>query len=135
MHVDGSCHCGAIEYSAEIDPARVVICHCNDCQVLSGTAFRVVAFTLEGGFTLRRGTPKTYVKIAASGRAREQGFCDNCGAALYATSPGDGPKVFGLRVGTIHQRAQLRPVQQLWCQSALPWVGGITQLPGIDGQP
>ena len=47
MQVDGGCHCGAIAYRAEIDPARVAVCHCTDCQALSGSAYRVVAFTLE----------------------------------------------------------------------------------------
>ena len=134
MHIDGSCHCGSIEYSADIDPARVVICHCNDCQIMSGSAFRVVAFTREDGFSLKRGTPTTYIKLAESGRPREQGFCADCGSAIYATSPGDGPKVYGLRVGTIHQRDQLRPSKQVWCRSAQSWLGEITQLPGIDGQ-
>ena len=134
MHVDGSCHCGNIEYAAEIDPARVVICHCSDCQSLSGSAFRVVAFTLEDRFTLKRGSPKTYVKIAESGRPREQAFCADCGSALYATSVGDGPKVYGLRVGTIAQRAQLQPGRQVWRRSAQAWVGEITQLPGVDEQ-
>lgn len=134
MHVDGSCHCGSIEYEAEIDPERVIICHCTDCQALSGSAFRVVAFSLEDRFTLKRGTPKVYIKIAASGRPREQGFCEHCGSNLYATSPGDGPKVYGLRVGTLRQRAALTPKRQVWCNSAQSWLGDITALPGIAGQ-
>lgn len=135
MQVDGSCHCGSIEYRAEIDPACVIICHCSDCQILSGSAFRVVAFTAEDGFTLTRGTPKTYVKIAESGRPREQGFCGHCGSALYATAPGEGPKVYGLRVGTIRQRDQLKPGRQVWCRSAQGWLGELSQLPAVDGQP
>jgi len=134
MHVDGSCHCGSIEYEAEIDPERVVICHCTDCQNLSGSAFRVVALSLEDRFTVKRGTPKIYIKIAESGRPREQGFCAHCGSNLYATSPGEGPKVYGLRVGTIRQRAQLTPKRQLWCSSAQPWLADIPSLPGIAGQ-
>ena len=31
MKIDGSCHCGAIVYEADIDPAQVRICHCTDC--------------------------------------------------------------------------------------------------------
>lgn len=41
MKITGGCHCGAIRYEAEVDPATAGICHCTDCQVLSGTAFRV----------------------------------------------------------------------------------------------
>ena len=45
MKVDGACHCGRITFEAEIDPERVRICHCSDCQVLSGSAFRITAPT------------------------------------------------------------------------------------------
>ena len=39
MKVDGHCHCGEITFEAEVDPDAVNICHCTDCQTLSGTAF------------------------------------------------------------------------------------------------
>jgi hypothetical protein len=39
MKIDGACHCGSITYAAEIDPQTVAICHCTDCQTLSGSAF------------------------------------------------------------------------------------------------
>ncbi|MEY4551236.1 MAG: hypothetical protein RL685_7431, partial [Pseudomonadota bacterium] len=41
MKVDGTCHCGAVRYQAQIEPDHVSICHCSDCQVLTGSAFRV----------------------------------------------------------------------------------------------
>src|SRR5690348_5559864 len=40
MKVTGRCHCGNISFEAEIDPAQVRVCHCTDCQHLTGTAFR-----------------------------------------------------------------------------------------------
>ena len=33
MKVGGQCHCGQIAYTAEVDPAKVTICHCVDCQI------------------------------------------------------------------------------------------------------
>jgi len=41
MKIDGSCHCGAIRYEAQIDPDKVVLCHCTDCQAMSGAPYRV----------------------------------------------------------------------------------------------
>ena len=52
MHIDGGCHCGNISYEAEIDPEKVIVCHCTDCQELSGTAFRTVVFVPESQFNL-----------------------------------------------------------------------------------
>lgn len=132
MKVDGRCHCGRIAYEAELDPAGVMVCHCTDCQALSGSAFRTVALTRPGGFRLRSGAPRIYVKIAESGARRLQAFCPDCGSPLYATSEGAEPKVYSLRTGTCTQRAELRPVAQIWSHSALPW---LDALPGIPRRP
>jgi hypothetical protein len=121
MQIDGHCHCGVIVYEAEIDPADVKICHCTDCQALSGSAFRTVALTSKGGFRLLSGTPKEYVKVAESGRRRIQAFCPECGSPIYATSEGPEPKVYSIRIGTSVQRDQLVPKAQIWSRSALPW--------------
>ena len=79
MKIDGGCHCGAIAYQAEIDPEKIFVCHCTDCQTLSGAAFRTVAFTKEDTFKLLSGEPKVYVKTADSGAERAQAFCAECG--------------------------------------------------------
>ena len=72
MRIDGSCHCGSITYEADIDAGKVAICHCTDCQILSGTAFRITAPVREEDFHLLRGVPAQYTKTAESGRARIQ---------------------------------------------------------------
>jgi hypothetical protein len=41
MKIDGGCHCGYITYEVEADPQKPFICHCTDCQELSGSAFRI----------------------------------------------------------------------------------------------
>ena len=128
MEVDGSCHCGAIRFEAEIDPERVRVCHCTDCQQLSGTAFRVVAPCPEQQFRLLQGTPRIYVKTAASGRHRQQAFCADCGSAIYATSDEPaGNRSLGLRIGALAQGRELVPKRQFWVRSALPW---LPMLPG-----
>jgi hypothetical protein len=124
MKVNGSCHCGAIAFEADIDPSKVSICHCTDCQKLTGTAFRVSIRCDEGDFAMLRGTPKLYVKTTAdSGRRRIQAFCGDCGSPLYATSDDPpGNRRIGIRVGTLDQRAELIPKRQFWFRSALPWL-------------
>lgn len=134
MKIDGACHCGNITYEAEIDPDRVRVCHCTDCQVLSGAAYRTVVGAAEKDFVLLTGTPKTYIKTAESGAQREQVFCPDCGTPIYATSVGSGDRVLGLRVGAIRQRAELVPKAQIWTRSALEWIDGVGSLPGDEKQ-
>jgi hypothetical protein len=77
MKIDGRCHCGFITYEAEIDPEKVMICHCTDCQTLSGSAFRSVVFTSEDTFKLLSGELKIYIKTVESGTKRPQSFVRN----------------------------------------------------------
>lgn len=133
MHIDGRCHCGKITYEAEIDPEAVGICHCTDCQTLSGTAFRTVVAAKKEGFQLLTGEPKVYIKTAESGNKRAQAFCADCGTPLWATAPTD-PQVYGLRVGTIRQRSELNPRRQVWARSAQGWLNEIGSLPRLEKQ-
>jgi hypothetical protein len=128
MKIDGGCHCGGITYHAEVDPATVAICHCTDCQTLSGSAFRVVVPAKAEGFRFLSGEPKVYVKTAESGRQRAQAFCRDCGTPIYSAAVTD-PQIFSIRVGTVRQRAALPPKKEVWCRSALDWVPhpGATQ--------
>jgi hypothetical protein len=50
MKVTGRCRCGQIGFEAEVDPTQVRICHCTDCQTLTGTAFRTTVPSLPGTF-------------------------------------------------------------------------------------
>ncbi len=122
MKIDGACHCGHITYEAEVDPENIVICHCTDCQTLSGTAFRIVAHSKVGSFKLLSGQLKEYIKTGGSGAGRPQGFCPECGTPIYGTSVGGGPKAHSLRVGTIRQRDTLVPTTQVWARSRQHWV-------------
>jgi hypothetical protein len=128
MHIDGGCHCGYIKFEAEVDPGKVSICHCTDCQNLTGSAFRVTVPAPKSGFKLLTGEPKIYVKTAESGTKRAHGFCPQCGTPIYATQITD-PQVYGIRVGTVRQRTQLPPRRQTWCRSALDWSMSIKDLP------
>src|ERR1700733_1466419 len=78
MKIDGRCHCGYISYEAEIDPEKVIICHCTDCQILAGSAFRTAAFTREGTFKLLSGDPKISFRTQlTAGRRGPQHFAPN----------------------------------------------------------
>ena len=134
MKIDGSCHCGHITYRAEVDPDRVYVCHCTDCQSITGSAFRWAVHTPEANFELLSGTPKTHVKSADSGAENHQVFCPECASPLYSFSVGDGPKTLNLRLGTARQRDQLRPMFQYWCRSAQPWAMELAAVNQLDKQ-
>jgi hypothetical protein len=134
VKVDGVCFCGYLAFEAEIDPATVVLCHCRDCQILSGSAFRIVVPAIEGTFRLTSGTPTIYVKVADSGNRRNLAFCPKCGTAIYSGPADEKSKYFGLRVGALRQRLELTPREQHWRKSALPWIDNLGDLLIHDGE-
>jgi hypothetical protein len=131
MKVHGGCHCGALGYEAEVDPAHVTVCHCVDCQIFSGAAFRASVPAAARAFTITRGTPKIYVKTAESGNRRAQGFCGDCGSPVYSADA-HAPQVYMLRIGPLAERAALAPQREIWCESALPWAARLLSLPKRD---
>jgi hypothetical protein len=135
MKVNGACHCGQITYEAEVDAERSGVCHCTDCQVLTGSAFRVSIPALAGTFRLLTGSPSVYIKTtAASGLKRRHAFCPTCGAPIYASVDEDDPSTRSLRVGGLAQREHLKPRRQIWCSSAVSWSRDVGSLPGIPKQ-
>jgi hypothetical protein len=128
MHISGKCHCGAISFTATVDPQRVLACHCADCQTFSGAPFRAVLPTPAENVKIS-GNAKHYLKVAESGNKRVQAFCPECGTQLYATEGEGDPKVLNLRLGCIDQREQLPPLAQIWGESAMPWLEAIHSVP------
>ena len=131
LDVTGRCHCGEVAFTASVDPAQVTICHCTDCQRLTGSAYRVTVPAPAASFRLVRGTPTTYVKTGDNGNQRRHGFCPTCGTPIYSAALVD-PSTYGVRVGTLDQRASLPPAKQIWCRSALAWTRDLRDVPGVE---
>jgi hypothetical protein len=127
MNITGQCHCGAVSFTALIDPAKVIACHCADCQIFSGAPFRAVVPTPVENVKMT-GHVKQYVKIAESGNHRAQVFCGDCGTHLYAAEP-DSPKVLNIRLGCVNERALLAPKAQIWGKSTMPWLKTLQAVP------
>ncbi len=135
MKVHGQCHCGAVSYEAEVAAGTITICHCRDCQTLTGSAFRANISAPAGSFRILSGEPRRYIKTADSGARRAHAFCAECGAPVYSCDP-ENPKTYSLRVGTLNERDSLgRPARQIWTKRRLPWVPKLEGVPQIEGQP
>ena len=130
--ITGGCHCGAVRYEADVAPAHVVICHCTDCQSLTGTAFRTTVGATRDAVRMTEGEARTYAKRGDSGRVRHMHFCGDCGSPLFTTGEGQDAATMGIRWGSIDQRDTLVPQGQIWRQSAVDWLGRVDALPARD---
>src|SRR5258706_3101228 len=102
MELEVHCHCGAIAYEGEAEVGAIGVCHCADCQALTGSAFRANVQVPAASFRLLRGEPSTYIKTADSGARRAHAFCGDCGSPIYASAEID-PPTYSLRVGALKQ--------------------------------
>ncbi len=133
MNIDGACHCGRISFTAVVDRSKVMVCHCSDCQVLSGAPFRANVMAPIETLALI-GEPRSYVKVAENGNRRAQVFCPECGTPLYSTAV-DGATQVVIRLGCVRQRAELVPAMQIWHRSAQPWLVRLQDLTAFAEQP
>ena len=131
MKVDGRCHCGAISFEAEIDPLTTSMCHCEDCQRLTGSAFRANVQAKAETFRLH-GEPSVYIKTADSGNKRAHAFCGRCGTPVYACAPVD-PTSYSLRLGTLSQRHELTPQRQIYTSRAMKGLERLGAIKAFEG--
>jgi len=129
MKIDGHCHCGNVTYQADVDPDRVSVCHCTDCQTLTGSPYRVTVVASRDSIRLTSNAPKIYTKTGDNGLKRIQHFCSECGSLLFTSGEGTDAAEWGIRWGSIRQRKQLTPKRQMWCRSVLPWISELADLP------
>lgn len=125
MKVDGQCHCGAIVYEAEVEPGTVGVCHCLDCQRLTGSPFRANVRAEAGGFCILKGQPRHYVKTGDSGAKRIHAFCEVCASPIYSCAI-ENPQSYAQRTGLycngmslagqcgIYGRSGVSPGLHLW---------------------
>lgn len=66
MIIDGACNCGASRYQAQANPRQMILCHCTDCQTITGAPYRATIRALAASVRMT-GQPTTYVKTGGSG--------------------------------------------------------------------
>lgn len=115
----GRCLCGAVTYELSSEPQMMALCHCRDCQHVTGGEPAAVALIAKGGFKLRQGELRTYACQGDSGNRVERHFCAACGSHLLSgleSGPFDAVKV-----GTLDEPLPLQPQIEIWTSSAQPW--------------
>jgi hypothetical protein len=86
----GSCHCGAVAFSVEVDPAQALQCNCSICTKLGA----VWAFAPRSKFSLKSGAAQQGDYQFAKKQLHHR-FCTRCGIESYAegAAPDGTPSV------------------------------------------
>ena len=92
MHLEGSCHCGAVRFSVEaMSPVPFMRCYCSICRKTAGS----------GGYAINLGAHQATLQVQGrehlsvyraklddgSLSSGQRHFCRHCGSALWLWDP------------------------------------------------
>jgi hypothetical protein len=126
MMLTGGCLCGAIRYRATGTPEFQGLCHCRDCQKLSGgghtgfICFPKEAVAIEGEVLVHQGR-------GGSGRPADRIYCPSCYSPLFGTSELMPGKI-NIYAGSLDDPGQFKPQVAIFTRSRQPWDDGSRNL-------
>ncbi len=114
------CSCGGLTLTLPEPSNLVVACHCLECQRRTGAPFGVGAFYPVESVAVF-GSPKEFIRDAASGGKVHTYFCPNCGSTLYWKAD-NLPTHIGVAVGALADSEYPPPVRSVFERSKHKWV-------------
>jgi len=126
----GSCFCGAVQFTVSGAPVGMGYCHCESCR--SWSAAPVNAFTLwkPDAIRIKRGAEHigSYAKTPRSQRK----WCTSCGGHLYTEHPGWG--LTDIYAATIPGFPFSAGVHVHYQESVLPIHDGLPKMKDLPGE-
>ena len=121
--IAGSCLCGSVRYQSDAEPLMTAVCHCDNCQRQSGTAFSIIVGLPPGSLRFEGEQNLATFKDRGelSGKGVDRRFCKHCGSPILSLVE-MMPNMHFLKAGTLDDKSWLRPTMHVWCDSAQPWV-------------
>jgi hypothetical protein len=110
------------------------ICHCRECQKQSASAFGLSLTVPRASVKIVQGQPKTWTRKSDRDLAVICSFCPNCGTRLFHDRAYNRETI-NIKAGTLDDPNWLRPVGNIWTESAQPWVVISDKLLNYSGQP
>ncbi|KAL0931114.1 DUF636 domain protein [Colletotrichum truncatum] len=120
------CVCGNIKVEISGDPLATVVCHCNDCRKISGSAFSFNWMVPQNTVKIT-GETKTFKTTANSGNLVTNHFCGDCGVTLWSNTPAT-PGLMCLKAGTFNDSKDQNnphPMSEIFVSRRLGWLSAI----------
>jgi hypothetical protein len=116
----GGCQCGAVRYEISAPPLTLYRCHCSECQAQSSSAFGMSMLVERAAFSVDWSLLSAWKRATDSGSTMTCHFCPTCGTRLFHVGDGDS-EIVSLKAGSLDDRSWLKPVGDIWTDSAQPW--------------
>ncbi|HVN90672.1 MAG TPA: GFA family protein [Candidatus Binataceae bacterium] len=129
----GGCLCGAVRYEVEGTPLFAVLCHCRDCQRVSGTGHVPVMGMPRSSLKIS-GATKAFSSRGSSGLPSVRHFCPNCGSLLFGM-PESVPDSVSIYVGSLDDPSAFQPAAVIFRRDRHAWDIGAAALDEFDTLP
>ena len=116
---EGGCICSGVRYSLLEDPLELHVCHCLNCQTVSGSAFIMCMPVHTRSIELLSGTPKLFSFDTQDGLTKRNWRCQDCGSCLWGEI---SPEFLALQAGTLDDTSWLKPIAHIFTSRRQPWV-------------
>ncbi len=129
----GSCLCGKVTYQYE-GPAKIFqYCHCSRCRKFTGSAHGSNMIVGPDQFEWLSGEDQVRQYDLPGAKYFSTAFCDTCGSSLPWHA--QGGKAVVIPVGTLDDKPDDQPIQNIYWDSHAPWYISPEELPKHDELP
>ncbi|KAI7355122.1 hypothetical protein KC320_g2992 [Hortaea werneckii] len=122
----GSCHCGELEWTAKLDVAEHVLCHCQTCQKLGGGAYSCNQIIPRGNLSVTKGELGCYTYTGASGKKVRCYFCPTCTSHVYHHQEVMPEKVI-VRTLLLEGGSDMPATGEIFPEGKLAWVRDLRE--------
>jgi len=130
--IQGSCLCNAISFELNNDFVEFHLCHCTQCQKISGSAHVANLFSSPTSITWHQGE-ENIQRFDVPGRTISNAFCKQCGTAVpYLSSSG---KALITPAGTLDSPPCIKPQDHIFWSERASWYEEIENITKCHGFP
>ena len=118
---EARCACGSLSLRVRGEPLLVGICHCQQCQRRTGSAFGSGAFFNRAQVVDQNGSSSAYTRTGDSGRSVRFHFCPTCGSTVYWDRD-HRPDLVAVALGAFADPSFPPPSRAAWTDYVHAWV-------------
>ncbi len=128
--IKGSCLCGDVTFQVEDDFQTYNLCHCTQCQKLSGSAHMSNLFTKPDNIEWLSGKDKVK-QYDVPGREMRTAFCTNCGCNMPYVTHSSGYLL--VPAGVLDDEPTYKPEQVIFWEERMPWYEELHEVERFKG--
>jgi hypothetical protein len=128
--IGGSCLCGVVRFECDDEFELFHLCHCTQCQKISGSAHVSNIFTQSNNITWLHGE-SAVKRYDVPGRTLTNAFCEHCGCSLpYLSSSG---RYLIVPAGCLDSKPSAKPQDHIFWHERADWYDEIGDLQKFEG--